>query len=202
MSQLIISEGENMTGSKCLISDDLWGKNGALLNKSNFCCVEGSELRSSQQRRRCRGKTKIQNHQLEDLQQGRNEINREQNAVDAFKRSYIYVINYLASSPSRLFLLHMVMALVCNAIVIAVIVFALNNGASGGASGRAIGVAVLGLAKHFAIINLMTSLVLLVSLIHKWRSLSRWQKPIGVMSVCCLALPCLLAILVFIYVII
>lgn len=96
----------------------------------------------------------------------------------------------------------MVMALACNAIVIAVIVLVLNDGASSGASGRGIGVASLVLATHFAIINLITSSVLLASLIHKWRSLSRWQKPIGVMSVCCIALPCLLAILVFIYLII
>lgn len=117
-------------------------------------------------------------------------------------RSSVRVIKKTLSNPWRLFLLHVVMVLACNAIVIAAIVFVLNDGASSGASGRAIGVAALVLAKHFAIINLITSLVLLASLIHKWRSLSRWQKPIGVMSVCCIALPCLLAILTFIYVII
>ena len=40
----------------------------ALLNKSNFCWVEGSDHASSRQRRPFRGKAKVQNHQLVHLQ--------------------------------------------------------------------------------------------------------------------------------------
>lgn len=41
----------------------------ALLNKSNFCWVQGSEHASSWQRRQYRGKAEVQNHQLVHLQQ-------------------------------------------------------------------------------------------------------------------------------------
>ena len=46
-----------------------WSIISALLNKSNFCWVEGSDHTSSRQRRPFRGKAKVQNHQLVHLQQ-------------------------------------------------------------------------------------------------------------------------------------
>ncbi|UCQ29533.1 hypothetical protein DCF83_17825 (plasmid) [Edwardsiella tarda] len=111
---------------------------------------------------------------------------------NAFAWGSFCVKNMFNPSPWGLFFRDVIIVFICNTMTIVVIGFILNDGVNSGATGRAIGVAFIVLALLFAKINLILALMLLVSLVKKWRTLSKWKKIIGVIIICCISFPGLL----------
>ena len=108
--------------------------------------------------------------------------------MDAFKRNYLYVMNYLASPPWRLFIVFL-FAFICNAAFIVVVGVEQTYELDRGTPPWMVDAWSMEIMRLFSFINSASSLMLLSSIIRKWGDLFLWQKVAAIFSFSLFSLP-------------